>query len=90
MTTTTSTISLIFAAVFIGGLTSSPASAAVAVYGWSDVSSVTHKGSRTSDVTQVGHSSGEFGKNDLSTVTHQSVEVTLRPLLIIDYGCGLI
>jgi hypothetical protein len=73
-------IAATFAAVVIGGLTSNPASAAAPVYGWSDISAATHKGSTASGITQVGQTSGEYGRNDVSALTNGSLPMGVKPL----------
>ncbi len=80
MTITKKTIATTFAAVLIGSLTISSASAAVSTYAWSGISSVTHEGSAASSLTQIGHVSGEFSRNDLSAITHKSVPVGMKPM----------
>ena len=80
MTFTKNTIAATFAAVVIGGLTINSASAAVPAYGWSGISSVTHEGSAPSGITQIGHISGEFSRNDISTITHKSVPVGVKSM----------
>jgi len=81
MTFTKNTIAATFAAVLIAGLTSNPAFAVDPTYGWTDLSSVTHEGSAAGDTTQVGRTSGEFGRNDISEITNGSLPLGVKPLV---------
>jgi len=80
MTITKKTIAATFTAVLIGSLTITPASAAVPTYGWSEISFVTHEGSAASSSTQIGHTSGEFNRNDLSAITHKAVPLGVKSM----------
>ena len=86
MTFTKNAIAATLAAVSIGGLTSIPASAAVPMYGWSEISSVTHKGSAPGNITQIGHVSAEFGRNDISAITHKAVPVGVKSLTRVSFN----
>jgi hypothetical protein len=75
MTHTRNTIAATFAAIVIGGLTMSHASAATK---WSDISAVTHGGGATAQ-PKAG-SSDAYSRTDLSAVTHGSKSTAAKQI----------